>query len=278
MRLRSGDCDDLTILFMALMENLGVETAMADLPGHVLPLINSGVAPHDMVLITGDTDKLVVADDKVWIPVELTSVGVGFEQAWAQAALLCRKAEKDGKLGIVTTHTSWKKYAPATMAHTNWKPVLKSEDITERVEKEVTLIGRQRIDVLASHLLEILESNPGDVEARLELGILYAEHGYSDNAREEFEKVLKNDPENAFALNNLGNIHFLDDNYQAALEKYREAEAELPDDAEIKINLALTYYRLGNIEKAQEKFEEGTEADPSVVESNPILKELLYKQ
>lgn len=277
LRMRSGDCDDLSILFMALMENLGVETALADLPGHVLPLVDAGVAPEDIANVGADPDSVIESGGKLWIPVEMTSLGSGFSEAWSQGAEECRKAIKEGKFGIIITHKSWSTYAPATLPVSNWKPIMAdAQDVRRLVSGQVTIIARKRIDRLAKDLIQKVEQNPDDASLRVELGVLYAKNGDADRARQEFERVLSNDPNNASALNNLGNIFFMNENYQAALEKYRVAEAADPNDLEVKINMAMAYYHLGNLDMAKEKFDEAAESDPDLAIANQGLKDLLY--
>lgn len=276
LRLRSGDCDDLTILYISLLENIGVETAIADLPGHVLALVELDISPDEIPNFVSDSWMLIEAGGKVWIPVEMTAIGVGFTEAWTQGATQCRKAKEDGKFSIIFTHESWKKYAPAVLPITKWTPVLPpAEVVASAVERQMTLIMRRRLDIIASELKERLDANPADNEARIELGVLYAENGDLEKAKEEFLKVLELDPQNVWALNNLGNVFFLEKNFQTALEKYKLAEALAPTDAEILMNLAMTYYQLGNLEMAREKFESAVEADPDIGVENEDFKELL---
>lgn len=277
LRLRSGDCDDLTILYISLLENMGVETAIADLPGHVLPLVAVDIEPAEIPNFVSDSWMLIETQGKVWIPVEMTAIGVGFTEAWMQGATLCKKANEEGKLGIIFTHDSWKKYAPAVLPLTKWKPTLPPAGIVANaVQAQMTLIMRRRLDIIAGELKKRLESNPQDNEARIELGVLYAENGDLEKAKEEFLKVLENDPQNVWALNNLGNVFFLERNFQAALEKYKSAQALAPTDAEILMNMAMTYYQLGNLEMAREKFESAVEADPDIGLENQDFKELLH--
>jgi len=277
LRLRSGDCDDLSILFMALMENLGVETALADLPGHVLPLFDAGVDPADIANVAGDPDRVIEVEGKVWIPVEMTSLGSGFSEAWTQGVEECRKAIKEGKFGVTMTHKAQGIYAPATLSVSNWVAKMpEARDARKLVDSEVNVIARKRIDHLAANLIKRVEEDPNNQELHVELGVLYAKNGDVDRAKQEFEKVLSNNPNNVQALTNLGNIFLMSENYQAALEQYRAAEVVAPDDAEVKMNLALAYYHLGNVEAAKTKFEEAAEADPDMAAANQSLKDLLY--
>ena len=44
---KSGDCDDLSVLFAASLENIGIGSAFIDVPGHVFIMFNTGVKEKD---------------------------------------------------------------------------------------------------------------------------------------------------------------------------------------------------------------------------------------
>ncbi|HVO73827.1 MAG TPA: hypothetical protein VMT35_07375 [Ignavibacteriaceae bacterium] len=91
LKLKGGDCDDLTVCFSSLLESVGIETAIVDYKseneiGHVNILINTGLSPAEAGLITRNDQKYLVrksstGTDEVWIPVETTSL-TNFETAW----------------------------------------------------------------------------------------------------------------------------------------------------------------------------------------------------
>ena len=49
---------------------------------------------------------------------------------------------------------------------------------------------------------QALAANPKDIDARMQIGIVYARNGVMDSAQREFDAVLEIDPRNASALNN----------------------------------------------------------------------------
>jgi len=79
---RQGDCDDCTVLYCALLENLGVATALVEAPDHIFLLFDAGV-PESRLLGFGLDDLVLWRDERMWIPVEITKVGEGsFVDAW----------------------------------------------------------------------------------------------------------------------------------------------------------------------------------------------------
>jgi len=91
LKLKGGDCDDLTVCCSSLLESVGIQTAIVDYKeenksGHINILINTGLSPVQAGLITGNDQKYLIrknstGSDEVWIPVETTSL-TNFETAW----------------------------------------------------------------------------------------------------------------------------------------------------------------------------------------------------
>ena len=81
---KSGDCDDTTVLYCSLLESVGIETAMVDIPGHVLMMFNTELTPKEAGKITANPKKYCLIDGKVWICVETTLIKDGFMRAWRE--------------------------------------------------------------------------------------------------------------------------------------------------------------------------------------------------
>jgi hypothetical protein len=91
IKLKGGDCDDLSVLFSSLLENAGIETALVDyktIEGirHVNVLVNTKLKPEEAKLITENDTRYFLrknenGEDEAWIPVETTSLN-NFEEAW----------------------------------------------------------------------------------------------------------------------------------------------------------------------------------------------------
>ncbi len=108
LKLKGGDCDDLSVLFSSLLESVGVETALVDYQEttgirHVNILINTGLKPADARLIAENDTKYFLRkneedNDEIWIPVETTSLN-SFNSAWNIGVEKFNK-EAIGDLGI----------------------------------------------------------------------------------------------------------------------------------------------------------------------------------
>jgi len=91
IKLRGGDCDDLSVCYSSLLESVGIETALVDYKNtddirHVNILFNTKLTPDDARLITENDTKYFIrkdenGEDEIWIPVETTSL-TDFNSAW----------------------------------------------------------------------------------------------------------------------------------------------------------------------------------------------------
>lgn len=109
IELKGGDCDDLSVCYSALLESVGIETALVDFKSeedlrHVNIMFNTKLSPGQANLITENDMKYFVrkeenGNDEVWIPVETTAL-TGFNNAWNIAAEKFQK-EVFNKLGLL---------------------------------------------------------------------------------------------------------------------------------------------------------------------------------
>lgn len=94
LKLHTGDCDDLAVLYASLLGSIGIDVAFVDVKAirevdesHVYILFDSGLDKKFATAITENEKKYVILKNKsgletVWIPIETTSVRHGFDKAW----------------------------------------------------------------------------------------------------------------------------------------------------------------------------------------------------
>lgn len=91
IKIKGGDCDDLSVCFSSVLESVGIQTAFIDYKpygsiGHVCLLVNTSLEPSQAELITINdrkyfTRKNVTGKEEIWLPLEMT-VFTSFEDAW----------------------------------------------------------------------------------------------------------------------------------------------------------------------------------------------------
>jgi hypothetical protein len=78
---RVGDCDDLTVLYAALLEAENIPTAIAFAPGHLYLFVDAGVRPYSAKNLLYDESLYYVNQGRVWIPVDATLIGQSLYKA-----------------------------------------------------------------------------------------------------------------------------------------------------------------------------------------------------
>ncbi|MBN1999125.1 hypothetical protein JW935_16315 [candidate division KSB1 bacterium] len=97
LKLGSGDCDDLVILYASFLQSVGIFTAFVEVEdpeknlAHLYLLFDTGVAPQEGYIVSSNEKKYIVRENNagqetLWIPVETTLLENGFEDAWNAAA------------------------------------------------------------------------------------------------------------------------------------------------------------------------------------------------
>jgi hypothetical protein len=94
---KTGDCDDLVVLYCSLLESIGIKTTFVDVRdpekeiAHLYMMYDTGLDPEQGTLISKNEKKYVIRERSpgrktIWIPVETTLVETGFDQAWNTGA------------------------------------------------------------------------------------------------------------------------------------------------------------------------------------------------
>jgi hypothetical protein len=98
LEIKTGDCDDLVVLYTSLLQSLGIETAFIQVRdpektmAHLFMMFDTGIPVDGAALISSNEKRYVVRENSnsektIWIPVETTLLASGFEQAWQNGAL-----------------------------------------------------------------------------------------------------------------------------------------------------------------------------------------------
>ncbi|HMB01757.1 MAG TPA: hypothetical protein VKS21_12285 [Spirochaetota bacterium] len=84
LQLKTGDCDDTSVLFCSLLESIAIPTAVIDIPGHIFMMFNTGVAAANAELVSADPGDYIIKEGQVWIAVETTLINKGFFRSWQE--------------------------------------------------------------------------------------------------------------------------------------------------------------------------------------------------
>src|SRR5215510_3927286 len=149
--------------------------------------------------------------------------------------------------------------------------VTKIEDLRTPEGKRVSLNGsaRQHLETGREYLLNgnyndaitelsmAASLDPKLTEAHNLLGVAYDKKGFSDRAKDSFERAVKME-EDGDTLNNLGFSLYQNGNYRAAVDRLKRAAKIAPNDERILNNLGLALCRLGKFDEAYQNFARAT--------------------
>ena len=265
LKLKSGDCDDLSVLMSTGLENLGVETAILDVPGHLLMMFNTGLPESERQLISLDDELMVVYEGNIWIPVEATMIGTTFAEAWAEGARKYRDHQSKNELKVIPLKTAWAEYKPVTLKPADFTlKVPEQAHVSPIVNREKNLLLEKSLDRLVRPYRAMVSVDPGNIKARMQVAIIFAKYGLYETANKEFESILELEPDNSAVFNNRGNIYFSKADYERAIESYSYAEKLAANDAGVKMNLSMAHYKMGDLQLASAKYEEAAMIDTDV--------------
>ncbi len=125
-----------------------------------------------------------------------------------------------------------------------------------------------------------LELDPEDVDVANDLGVIYRKMGNSARARGLFRSVLKRDADHGAALRNLALEDYESGDHAAAVEKYEQVVRLNPSDALAMNNLGICLMKLERYPEALSRWRAALKLDPgltSAKESIRIIEFLGYK-
>jgi tetratricopeptide (TPR) repeat protein len=277
LKRRTGDCDDLTALYCALLETTGIQTAFITVPGHIYAAFNTKVPSASYRDVHPDKVMTLPIEGELWVPVEITMIGTSdFLTAWRKGIEEFR--EMDGtpeKRGFFMTAAAQQIYRPVG---------LREEDLGLQYGsvKRITDNYQSEMEKIVSSVLESytrIASDSGVKNDWNKLGVAAALFGRYDEAQKAFNTALSLDRNYLGALVNLGNVFFLKQDYQNSLRVFHQAEESLVAGGKsgsslyprVLLNISRSYYEMENYAKAAEYYEKAAGADPKFVEKYAYL-------
>ncbi len=271
MNYKAGDCDDLSIMYSALLESVGIETAFITVPGHIYMAFSLDITMEEAGKIFSDTRNLIFENGKTWLPVEITMIQDGFTRAWDEGAKEWRENFRLGQANLFPVHESWKTYEPVGSPKTASNIRIPDDDaiLSSYISELDKVILRELQPRIAELQREISES--GNYPSKINsLGVLYARYGYFDKAETEFRKIVAK-TEYLPALVNMGNISFLRENYSEALDYYRRANSKNPENLSSLLGIAKVSYELEKYDTVQTAFAKVENLNPSLADEYSYL-------
>jgi len=262
LEFKGGDCDDLSALYAAMLESLGIETAFITVPGHIYMAFCLGMPPEEAREQFDRPDNLIFEEGKVWVPLEITLRKEGFMRSWQEGAKEWRENRAKDQARLYPVHTGWEAFKPVGFPGTPALEYPEEDEVREAfVRAEKTFINQEILDDVAL-LRAKIDGDPENPKALNSLGVLYARYGLDDEAFAQFEKVLKVKKRYYPALINMGNIYYLRNDVEKALSYYQDAEQIAPENPTVLLCVSRTYHKLENYYGARQAYDKLKKVSP----------------
>ncbi|MDA0685108.1 MAG: triple tyrosine motif-containing protein, partial [Bacteroidetes bacterium] len=234
-----GDCDDLTVLYCALLENLNIPTAFVDAPDHILMMFDSGVSNRRELGFSIDSDRYVERNGSFWIPVEVTKLGEGsFLDAWELGAQTCGLLDSDGKLAVTEVRSAWADFPYALPPIEGEVELPDAERFEQAFQKDVQGLRRMRDQYVQQHYIRPLMKDPNDHVRRMNLAKTHVE-GEDYNNAIGFLMPLLNTDFKAEAYYLIGYCYAGQKDYKSAAEYIGKALEVEPDNSGYRHSLEM---------------------------------------
>jgi hypothetical protein len=268
----AGDCSDISILYAALLQAVGVDAAFITIPGHIFIAFDSGLTPEKAPQGLIPEGQFISYKGKAWIPVEITSIHEGFLFAWGLGAKEWNENTRSGLAGFYPVQEAWAVYQSVGLPGTEITAVAPAASkVLAAYQAEVQKQIDAAIGPQVAKLQEQVQAN-GSLVAKNGLGVLYAKYGQLDKAEREFKEVVAS-KHDLSALLNLGHLYFAKKDWNGALGLYQQASELDPGNSKILLALARVNLELKQYDDAKKNYEQLKTQDPGLASQFAYLGE-----
>ncbi len=273
LKRRYGDCKNLTVLFCSLLETRGIKTGFVTVPGHIYPVVDTGVAAADYRELNPDRTMTLALNDTLWVPVEITMLDgrSDFQAAWRRGIEEWKQYE--AKRAFYRTSDAQAIYSPVAVEDQDMG--LQYGDATGVASYFQHDVDAQAGTVLAGYAATAAASQ--DKKDYNKLGTIAAKMGRLTDATDAFSRALKIDGKYLTALVNLANVAFMKGDYSKAVDSYQGVLSMLGNPEKgspavgvqviTLVNLARAYSALKNSQKSDSLIAQASAIDPEKVKS-----------
>ena len=271
LAIRTGDCDDTSVLLAALFGNVGIRTMFVDVPGHIFLLVNTGIHERNRFVLGMDESRYVVQNDEVWIPLETTALSKGFAEAWEIGAESYRSWEARGRIELIDVGLAQSRYEPGVPAGEIVLPTLDTKALQTDLTRDLSAIATAREVHFAQRYGETRSDRIATPEALNEVARVYYSVGRWSEAKAQLVRALASGTGESRTLNNLGAVFAAEGGLEKAAEAFQAAADLDQGDPGIWLNLGIARYAMGDSVNAETAFARGLDRSGSFEEACALL-------
>ena len=148
---------------------------------------------------------------------------------------------------------------------------LMPERIDVQMQAATLLVVTRRFADARSRAEQVLQKDPGNVQAQVVLGNALAGTKDLDGAIREIEEALRLDPQRSTTYTNLGALEAARGDLGAAEKAFRQAVARDPKSAHVRLSLAQFYWLTARTAEAEQAIKEALALSPGDAVANRVM-------
>lgn len=270
LQYTNGDCDDLTALYAALLEAVGVESAFITIPGHIYAALALKTSPGEARQLFTNPDDLIfpedlnVEDHRVWLPMEITLFHASFDEAWKTGARQWRERRTAGDARLFPVREAWRTYPAVGFREFTGEITLPNrETVTAALENTLVRHVEQELYPRVEALEKKIRETGQNLRYRHKLALLYARYGLYGKALEGFDDILRTRDYPPAAVN-AGNVRYLQGDYEAALAYFTQALRLDTDNPFALLGAARCHYEMENYSQVEQNYRRVAQENPDL--------------
>ncbi|MDR2575678.1 MAG: hypothetical protein LBC52_04455 [Treponema sp.] len=222
LSFRSGNTRDLALLFAGCLESVGIPAAFVQLENDFLVAVSLDVNTSAAETLFNGTGKILIIDDKVWLPLSMSAFNEGFAAAWTRGVQVLDETFEAGKQAdFVMIEEAWAVYPPAPLPEQGRRVVRADAAAAARevnsamqqyIEQEILLIVRKVQAQLSAAPTAALYNRMGIVQVR---------SGRIAEGKANYERAAGMGL--VQAMTNRGNLALIERDYAAAERWFKQA-------------------------------------------------------
>ncbi|WP_407399008.1 hypothetical protein [Treponema sp.] len=231
INFKSGDCDDLAVLFSAMLSSVGIKSSIVFLPDDVVVGVNLNTSGKAASKLFSSLDRLIEIDGEIYLPLSMKSLKLGYYKAWSKALEEIYSAEN---ADTVILEEAWKSYQSLGMTEKAFLEYINADKLRSRISAAYQSYQLYELVPLGKSLIKTYNENPTDENSN-SVGMFYLRMGDYKNAKKWFGLGAAHN--NISSLSNMGNIHLLEKEYNQAEIYFRKVLQLKPEHGGAKQGL-----------------------------------------
>jgi len=252
---KSGDCDDLSVLFASCLESVGIPVRFFVTRDHIFLEFATGMCSKSWADIYFSPQRFSLEDGSLWIPLEMTKFcpeSPCFLKAWSEASERYGQLKGKGQMQAISSEQYMGSYPPFPLPESKQEPTTLPRDLNVRIAESTGVFYEQREVALKEEkdrLRKQISESQNTEEAMNSLGVLLCKSGEIQEAKKLFLSLLEKNQSHPKARNNLGNAYLLLNDPSSAVDEFRLIP-EGEKDPEVLYNMAVAHFLKRDREKS----------------------------